>query len=172
MTKLIGFAGFAGSGKTFAAATLVSQAGFTRARFADPLKDMAKALGLSHDQVDGHLKETPTPILCGRTPRYALQTLGTEWGRDLIGPGLWIDAWRRRVVGQLIDGYSIVVDDVRFINEIDEITRLGGKVYWVHRDGVRRGDHVSEMLSPEACHDGVYNSGDETNFTQIVMGLV
>lgn len=55
--------GKAGAGKTTLAKYLVGQSGFERVRFAGPLKRMAKEFGLTDDQVDGHLKEEPTPWL-------------------------------------------------------------------------------------------------------------
>lgn len=57
--KVIGIAGLARSGKSTAAAHLVKNHGFVRVRFADPLKAMARALGLNEEEVDGDLKEKP-----------------------------------------------------------------------------------------------------------------
>lgn len=57
--QVIGLSGLARSGKSTAAAHLVSHHGYVRVRFADPLKAMAKALGLTDAEVDGDLKERP-----------------------------------------------------------------------------------------------------------------
>lgn len=161
MIRLIGFAGRAGSGKSFAAKTLVQHAGFVRTRFADPLKDMLRVLGLGYDEIEGHLKEAPSPLLCGKTPRFAMQRLGTEFGRELIGPSLWIDAWARRADAALAAGGAVVVDDVRFPNEVAMIRECGGIVAWIDREGgaATSADHVSEKLRPEDCNIIVRNSG-------------
>ena len=140
---IIGITGRAGSGKSTLAEGLI-QRGFVRVRFVDPLKEMLRAIGLSDDQVNGHLKEIPTAILEGKTPRFAMQTLGTEWGRNLISPTIWITLWRRMIAAQLAAGkYHIVVDDLRFLNEAEAIRSYNGKIWRVVRD-VPAGQHLSE----------------------------
>ena len=144
MAKLIGITGRAGSGKTAAAKDFVAR-GYERLRFADPIKQMARALGLSEAQVDGGEKEVPVAYLCGRTPRYILQTLGTEWGRDLIGRTLWVDLLKWRAMDLLSRDYDVVVDDVRFENEAEAIKRLGGTVIRIVRPVLVNGmGHRSE----------------------------
>jgi hypothetical protein len=129
---VIGFAGKIGAGKTTAAQHLVEKHGFERIRFAGPLKNMMKALGLTAEEIDGALKEQPCDLLGGKTPRRAMQTIGTEWGRDIIDDGLWIRAWRR-AVEQTTPGAWIVVDDVRFPNEAKAIKEMGGVIVQVRR---------------------------------------
>ena len=90
---IIGLTGLAGSGETTVARHLMGMHGFVRHRMAEPLKSMLKALGLTEQQIDGDLKEVPCELLGGKTPRHAMQTLGTEWGRDLISQNLWVKAW-------------------------------------------------------------------------------
>ena len=84
--RLIGFCGAAGAGKTHAATLLARDWGYSRVRFAGPLKAMLHALGLTEADTDGAAKDQPADLLGGRTPRHAMQTLGTEWGRALISP--------------------------------------------------------------------------------------
>lgn len=142
---IIGLSGLAGSGKSTAAAHLVHRHGFARVRFAGPLKAMMAALGLTHEQIEGSEKEVPCALLGGRTPRYAMQTIGTEWGRDLIAPDLWIRAWRA-AVDAVPAGQPIVCDDVRFPNEADAIRAAGGFLVRVERPGAGAGaaGHSSE----------------------------
>ncbi|WP_296584874.1 deoxynucleotide monophosphate kinase [Xanthobacter sp.] len=121
---IIGFAGRAGAGKTTAAQHLVQHHGFERVRFAGPLKAMMRALGCTEEEVDGARKEMPCDLLGGRTPRLAMQWLGTEWGRDMIAPDLWTRAWEYAAAGKP----RVVVDDVRFPNEVEAVRRLGGVV--------------------------------------------
>ena len=162
MIRLVGLAGRAGAGKSFAALTLAARVGFQRVRFTDPLKDMLRVLGLGDAEIDGDCKETPSPLLCGRTPRHAMQRLGTEWGRVEIGPTFWVDAWSRRADAALAAGRSVVADDVRFPNEIAAIRERGGAVFWIDRDGASAPmRHVSEMLDPVLCDGVIANNGDE-----------
>lgn len=140
--SLIALTGYAGSGKSTVAEYLESRHGYRRIRFADPLKDMLKAgFGLTDAHVNGALKGEVLPVLGGRTPREAMQTLGTEWGRDIIHPDLWILAWRARVEAS---DRGVVVEDLRFVNEANVVNRYGGEIWRIKRPGTRAGEHVSE----------------------------
>lgn len=84
-----------------------------------------------------------------------MQMLGTEFGRQLLGPDLWVNAWRRAVERHLeealVDGapLRIVCDDVRFANEAAAIRALGGTVVLLTRagSGSKSGfSHPSEAL--------------------------
>lgn len=150
MSRIIVFAGTAGSGKDTAAAVLIEN-GFARAPLAGPLKNMLRGLmrqvGISEDtlerMVEGDLKEKPSPKLLGHTPRHAMQTLGTEWGRKHMGETFWLDTWLR-----MWGGEDLVVTDCRFANEAEFLKNLGAEVYLVKRPGFqRRMTHASEDLS-------------------------
>lgn len=135
MTNVIGLHGDAGVGKSVAADAL-EEAGFKRVRFSAPLKDMLCAFfrtsGLSEmaieRRIDGDLKEVPDVLLGGKTPRYAMQTLGTEWGRVLICEDIWSKAWTARARTELEAGHRIVAEDVRFGTESSVIHDLDGDV--------------------------------------------
>lgn len=132
--RVIGFCGPIGCGKSTAARILMERYGYRRERFADPLKAMLAALGLSPEELDGPAKEAPAALLGGRTPRHAMQTLGTEWGRQLIDPDLWVRAWELRVGGYWRRFHAPVVsDDVRFGNEVAAIRAMGGLVVRIER---------------------------------------
>lgn len=157
--KIIGLVGPAGCGKSSAATGLVeANSGgdrFERRRFAGPLKNMLIALGLTSEHTDGALKEVPCELLGGKTPRWAMQTLGTEWGRRLITEDLWIRAWR----GSLPSDANVVIDDCRFPNEEAAIRAIGGKIIRIERPGfVHVATHESEAheLTADAV---VHNNG-------------
>ena len=133
--RLIGFCGLAGSGKSWAATHLASSWGYSRVRFAGPLKDMMRALGLNEAEIEGDRKESPCDLLGGRTPRQAMQTLGTEWGREQIDPELWVRAWERAAAKYLDNDLPVVVDDVRYLNEAAAIWRRGGTLVRIDRAG-------------------------------------
>jgi len=136
--RVIGITGLAGSGKTTIARYLMQQCDYARIRFADPLKAMLRELGLSDDELDGASKMVRSELICGKTPREAMQTLGTEWGRQMIGPDVWVNAWRKRVDWQAIEGApGIVADDVRFPNEVGAIYKYGGIIVHVTMPGLK-----------------------------------
>ena len=157
MTSLVAFTGLAGSGKSTACQALLDE-GWIRVKFADGLKNMLRAFYRScgiedsayiEARIEGDMKEEPCPFLRGRTPRHAMQTLGTEWGRDCISPDLWVQAWRQRVGTLLSDGVPVVTDDCRFVNEADAVRRLGGRIVRVERPGLSTGAHASEAMAFE-----------------------
>lgn len=147
---LIGLIGRKGSGKDTAAAVLLAR-GYQNVKFAGALKDMLRHLlayqGVDGDtierMIEGDLKEVPTPFLGGQEPRFAMQTLGTEWGRKLIAEDLWVTSAIARS-----DGRRSVITDVRFPNERDAILEAGGVCFGITADWIKPtpGEHESEAL--------------------------
>jgi hypothetical protein len=108
------------------------------------------------------------------TPRFALQQLGTEWGRNCY-PNVWVD-YALRVALVLKDGgfyydaksgvrflsqlesrsdwvkgkKDVVISDVRFLNEVEAIRSAGGYVWKIERPGAglegAAAEHASEKL--------------------------
>lgn len=165
--RLIAFTGLAGSGKTTAAQYLVEQHGYVRTRFADSLKAMLRSIGLSHEEIDGSRKELPSPLLCGKTPRWAMQTLGTEWGRDCIDSDLWTTIWVERIAPHLDLGGRVVCDDCRFENEAVAVGRLGGTVVRIEDRGGIAGAHESEGRDFPADLT-ITNAGSITSFHRAI----
>lgn len=141
---VVAFTGQAGSGKSTATRFLVDDLGYTLVKFAGPLKDMMRAIGLGEDQIEGEFKEMPTVYLCGHTPRHAMQTLGTEWGRKCIGDDFWVGIWASRVSTVLKQGGRVVVDDCRFANEAKAVRAAGGDILEIVGRGGIAGGHESE----------------------------
>lgn len=142
--RLIALTGAAGSGKSTATGYLVEHHGYTLVKFAGPLKDMLRAIGMAEDEIEGNYKETPFAWLCGKTPRHAMQTLGTQWGRDCLGEDFWVGLWAIRAQEVFNAGGRVVVDDCRFPNEAEAIHALGGKIIKITGRGGIAGAHASE----------------------------
>ena len=172
---VIGLSGLAGSGKTTLARLLSENYGYQVISFAGPLKAMARAFGLTPREMAGDLKESPCVALCGRTPRQFMQWLGTEFGREMIGQNIWVEAWRRRVEEAHLDAIAdqcdatakalIVADDVRFPNEAEAIRSMGGIVIRIERYGAGSSSgsgHASESMSIE-CDMIITNDGGEAD---------
>ena len=144
---IVALTGAAGSGKSTAADYLVEHYGYRRIKFADPLKNMLRAIGLGDESIEGGLKNTPIAWLNDHSPRYLMQTLGTEWGRQMICRDIWVSIWRNKVESWLNDepGVRIVADDCRFANEAEAVAQMGGRILAVHRPGAGlAGGHASE----------------------------
>lgn len=174
MSRLIlALTGLAGSGKSTAAMHLCDAHGFERVRFAGPLKEMMYALGLSEAEVEGDRKELPCDLLCGKTPRLAMQTIGTEWGRDIIGQDLWIKAWQA-AVDRLPAAVPIVVDDCRFPNEAAAVRANGGALIKIIRPGAGAGaaGHSSEGRELGVAMATVQNDGSVDKFLSRIDQMV
>ena len=167
---IVAFIGPKQSGKSTAAELLVQEYGYKKLAFASPLKNMLAALGLTPAQLDGDQKEVSTPLLGGKTPRHAMQTLGTEWGRELIHPHLWEFAWRTQAQALLSAGERVVVDDCRFANEHKAIKDLESSVVieTVRPTYVYSEDHASEQGTGMTPDFMVMNSSSEQTFRRAV----
>ena len=193
---IIGFCGQAGSGKDTSADFLVKNDLFVKVAFADPLKRICQEVyDFTDDQLWGPSSSRNAPDLryprvkfenypfmspqdaadivgpgtpAYLTPRYALQQLGTEWGRNCFD-NTWVD-YALRIHDRLQKGdcyydtksglrfttsmvswatpkKDVVISDVRFKNEIDAIKKAGGLVIKLLRgEGLEgaAGQHKSE----------------------------
>jgi hypothetical protein len=151
LPRIVGLIGRKGAGKDTAADALMVK-GYENIKFAGALKDMLRTLlfyqGLEYEtierMVEGDLKEVPTDYLSGQTPRWAMQSLGTQWGRELIAEDVWVNSAIKRAVG----GGEVVITDVRFPNEKEAIEKVGGVVIGITADWIEpvEGEHESEAL--------------------------
>lgn len=138
--KIIGIAGPAQIGKDTAADLIIKKYGFVKTSFADPIKEMLMSgLGLTIEQMYGTLKDVVDDrYKC--TPRHLMQTLGTEWGRNLIDPNLWVNAVEDKIANS---AEFFVVPDVRFESEAQLIRRYGVLLHITGKSKINS-KHVSE----------------------------
>lgn len=164
---LIAFTGRKGSGKDTVAGMLSHK--WTNIKFADPIKAMCRQIlrtqGLDEIMVEkyteGELKETPSPYFNGKTARYVQQTIGTEWGRDLISQSIWVDIAHRRCDITK----SVVITDARFPNEEIALKEWGATLIRIVRPSLvdnEFSDHPSEAyidemkVDHEIINDGTF----------------
>lgn len=164
LPRVVALAGLAGSGKSTAADYLVDQYGYFRLKFAGPLKAMCRAIGMTDEMLEGNQKELPVDWLCGRSPRYVMQRLGGDWGRDLIGPDLWTGLFQRQANDILQAGGRVVVDDCRYDNEALLVQGMGGIVIRLVGRGGIAGAHSSEQITEEV-DAVVHNDGSILDLT-------
>ena len=145
---LIGLAGRAGAGKDTVAGIIREEAALAGQRtavasFADPLYRAISAItGIPVAMLRDRTFKEDTIDWLGKSPRQLLQTLGTEWGRNMMGENFWVEIFRN--AAEQYD--TVVVSDVRFPNEVDVITEdMGGVVYRVVKANSGSNDqHLSE----------------------------
>jgi hypothetical protein len=140
---IIGLVGFIGSGKGSIADTLVERHNFIKESFAKSVKDSVSVVfGWDRNLLEGETtqsrawREQPDAYWSKKlgkefTPRYALQLMGTEAGRDVFHPDIWIHSLEKRIQESPNDNF--VIADVRFPNEIKAIHNMDGKIVRVKR---------------------------------------
>jgi dephospho-CoA kinase len=131
---IIGLSGYAQVGKDTVAQILVENHGYTRLAFADIIKNACyildpiinlEGMRLAH-AVDkfgwDSVKELPEV-------RRLLQAMGSEVGRELIDPQIWVELTMHNVSPK----DKIVISDVRFRNEAEEIKWKQGQIWRISR---------------------------------------
>jgi hypothetical protein len=161
--RIIAFAAAKQSGKTTAAEHLVDN-GYTRLSFAQPIRDMTWYLmqlaGLptpySEQLLTTH-KEVVIPEF-GVSARYLMQTLGTDWGRGLVHPQLWIMLMSKRLANTAAK--HLVIDDIRFEDEATLIRDRGGLIIHINRYPAQAANdaHISESGIAQYCYLKITNT--------------
>lgn len=119
-------------------------------------------------------------ILVKMTPRLLLQLLGTDCGRQIIHPNIWINALMSEYVSVKVKDALLnkktkeasdklwkighlresnwVITDVRFPNEAKAIKDRGGILIRINRPGLVESNHLSETSLDSATFDFVINN--------------
>lgn len=114
---------------------------------------------ISYMEEDSEMRHYPEKEIL--TPRKLLQLLGTEAGRDIIHPNIWVNALfadykevkkyhKNNAKSLLKEGYAYkelpnwIITDVRFLNEAQAIKDRGGYLIRINRGDGNTGDHPSE----------------------------
>jgi len=110
--KIIGIHGPIGSGKTTSARMIRTLLpGTSRILpFSAPLKRIAIEMGWNGKK--------------DAKGRKLLQILGTDVGRNLISPKIWVTKWNDQIYEKNVD--YLIADDIRFKNELARIHELSG----------------------------------------------
>lgn len=160
MKKVIGLAGrtpegVAGAGKDTVAEMIQKETGYLNYGLADPLYAMVKAGfmidGKTEEWQNRERKKSKIDWLSSDenevSLRYLLETLGTEWGRDMVCKDLWL-----RIAFQVIkkEERGVIIRDIRFQNEVDWLDSVGGILVHIIRPNYVSKDasknHVSNQL--------------------------
>lgn len=141
MKKLICFTGFIGSGKSTAAEYIVNTYNYKQLSFGEHLKDViSAAFGWERSLLSGLTIESRQwreevdiwwanrlniPNL---TPRWVMQTWGTDLIRNKFHNDFWIASLERRLEKE---DSNIIISDCRFANEIKALRKYNASIYWI-----------------------------------------
>ena len=169
-------------GKSTVASILTHEYAYQLVKLAGPLKAMLRVYlaewGIPpadiERYIEGDLKEKLIPGV-DKTARHLMRTLGTEWGRDQVGPGSWVRLARMKIMGLIKAGKRVVVDDMRFEEEYFGLNLLSAKMIQVIRPGhgEAKADHRSEGgLSGVKFHHTIINRGTMNELVGTVTGYM
>lgn len=134
-------------GKDTAADALVRELGFVKVSFADALKDLAMEANpivltepgfvnvqLGHNSLQSLVERYGWEYVKDHYPlvRPFLQRLG-RGARKVFGENFWFEQWRARAGFAPPSGRSVVVPDVRFLNEAEQLKDLGALLIRIDR---------------------------------------
>jgi len=179
---LIGLCGYAACGKDTAAQVLIEEFSFQRVAFAEPIKHALLALDPFVPGTEpgsflrlSELSETLDWTKIKEYPevRRLMQILGTEVGRNLFDPDIWVKLAESKLASTLSVG-NTVVTDVRFPNEARLIKRHGGTLVRLVRPGLGPvNEHLSDRASESWTYDYHIENGDDvTSLHQKMRELV
>ena len=172
--RIIAFSGKKQSGKTTAVEGLAEKLceqdkEYFEVSFADALKELVYRYMIlpAKDEVNNwggmyvdsfsseSIKNSAHP--CGKTIRELLQTIGTDWFRNMW-PDVWVKNYKE-TLKQTTRGSILLTADVRFPNEVKCIQDLGGHVIRLLRNP-HNDKHESETaLDNIGLNEAGYNSG-------------
>jgi len=105
--------------------------------------------------ISEHQEIQDKPAQTAVTVRRILQWWGTEYRRDQ-DPDYWTKAWGRKIEQFDLENIHVLIDDVRFMNELDAIKQHGGLIVKIERPGFDgANNHASETALDE------YNDWDK-----------
>ena len=176
MPHLIGLGGKLRSGKDALADYLEWEHGYVKMGMSDALNEALLKLnpiiptgkywesGYEHHMTYRDYHRAHGYVEAKKNPevRRLLQILGTEVGREMIDPDVWVNMAEKKIRAYWAEGKRVVITAMRFPNEIEMLNRLGGVSVWIERPDSERlatggtlspegARSVSERLSMEPC---------------------
>lgn len=159
--NIIGLTGKISSGKDTTADYICDVYGYTKYSLSSPIKQgLSVMFNIPLDTLnDRYLKESIDERF-NKTYRYMLQTLGTEWARNMIDT----DIFTKLAYDRIKDIDKVVISDIRFDNEAKFIKDLGGHIIQLYRYNSVQSHHSSELgISKSLIDFKLNNNGTKHN---------
>lgn len=110
---------------------------------------------------------------CHPTCRRVMQLLGTEFGRDMIREDIWAHLTQARATSLMLAGRDVVIDDMRYWNEMEKVVGIGGMPLKVFRSVAQvTSSHSSEGALDGVPMDSLLNDGTIPDLHMLVDGIV
>ena len=173
---IVGLVGQIGAGKGTVADLFVDRHDFFKESFANSVKDACAAVfGWDRAMLEGDTLESRAwreqsdawwSEKLGRefSPRLALQLMGTEAGRDVFHPDLWVHTVLNRCAKN--PNHNYVIADVRFPNEINAIRKAGGIVVRVKRGDEPEWYNVALKDNKKPNYHGMAQEYPDVHFSE------
>ncbi|MFN4278313.1 MAG: hypothetical protein ACK4FJ_18625 [Ferrovibrio sp.] len=167
-------------GKGETAKILIGRYGYRAVSFAEPLRRMTVGFlmgcGIPEPKAWDYATNRKEEVIpeVGYSVRYLMQTLGTEWGRNVVNQDLWLNLALSRIAGLTGLGERVVIDDMRFPNEYARLAGIGATMWRIERDAPYDGPaHVSNGLLDGADFNRVIlNNGTLEDLRGAVRGAL
>ena len=190
--QLVGICGEIGSGKSLVSDYLVNKLQYDEYAFAKPVKDVATAMGFTHNEVWGTQDQKLSKNkYWGISAREFLQKFGTEIGREILPsiiPNMdmgtsgspWIklfEIYWKSLIERKGDSATLVVSDVRFVDEANAVKQNSGILIRLVRkrkniSGAEH-KHASETSMKDIKVDYVvYNNGTKKELYEKIFNIM
>jgi hypothetical protein len=172
---IVGLVGFIGAGKG-SVADILQRHAFKKESFANSVKDAVSIIfGWDRALLEGDTPESRAwreqddefwskKLGKSFSPRLALQLMGTEAGRDVFHPDLWVHTVLNRCRQNPSSNY--VIADVRFPNEIEAIREAGGIVIRVKRGDEPEWYNVALKDNKKPNYNGMAQLYPDVHFSE------
>ena len=175
--KIIGVLGRARSGKDTISGILIQElqskgVNYKVVRLASPIKEAAVALfGFTHEQLEGPSKEMIDPVW-NITPRSVFQKITDTTMREM-GVQFFTKRLYQKYDASCESEKYIIIPDVRYPHDIEEIRRRGGLVIKVSRDDTNIIRHDCENIIDTLEGDvNINNSGTITDLHEQIRSVL
>jgi len=158
---IIAISGKKGSGKS-TIGEIFRNNGYILDSFANSVKDICTILfNYDRNKLEGITEEDRkwrenTNNKYNITPREAMILVGTEFGRKMINENIWIDTLFNRYDKN--DNKKLVITDLRFPNEYEEIKKRGGIIIRINRYNNKNLHYETECLLDEYKFDYIIDN--------------
>ncbi len=172
---IIAISGKIGSGKS-TVGDIFEKQGFQLDSFAKSVKDICSILfGYDRNKIEGSTPDDRLwrekvdknhTNLIGKnfTPRDAMVLVGTQFGRNMIHQNIWIET----LFNRYDKNTDLLITDLRFPNEYEEIKKRGGIVIRINRPNLTKLTNLNSSNSSNSSNHISECALDNYNFDYVI----